>query len=313
MGADCAENGVVWGFLRPKIGRKSPLKILQITDIHFWRLCLNPLKLLGKRFLGNGNVWYKRRHEFLTDQAEGFSDYVAEQNPDLVLITGDFTSTNLPQEFDQARVWVDELLKRGLKLRAIPGNHDVYTFSSTWLKPFEKTFHDIIAPKSLPFIEYVGDGLPLLLVPTVCPNFISSKGRITAAECAETRALIESVEGPFLIAGHYPVLTKTHAYRSGPSRRLRDADALLSIIRETKGPAMYAAGHVHRFSLVHDEANEKLLHLTSGAFVRKAPESGITGDFSEIEYSPDGFTVHRHTFDGAWKRERMEPSPAPTS
>lgn len=282
------------------------MKIVQITDIHFWHVCLNPFKLLGKRALGNANVWVKRRHEFITSHVDGFSDYVAGVNPDLVLLTGDFTSTALHQEYAQARSFVDGLLARRLAVRAIPGNHDVYTFSSARTNAFQRYFPDVAAPSALPCVEEWGEGLPILLVPTVVPNVISSKGRITEAERARTRELIAGHEGPLLIAGHYPVLNDTYAYHTNGERQLRDADALLEVLRGVNRPSLYASGHVHRFSLVKDGQNPNLTHLTSGAFFRADPSSDIRGDFTEIDFTRDGFEVHRHTFRGEWSRERVE-------
>ena len=74
-------------------------------------------------------------------------------------------------------------------------------------------------------------GTPLILTPTVCPNVISSKGRVTDAEIARTRELLRDGQGPAIVAGHYPVLHATRGYASSASRRLRNADAL----RETLG------------------------------------------------------------------------------
>ena len=282
------------------------MKIVQITDIHFWQVYLNPFKLLGKRALGNVNVWLRRRHEFVKERAEGFSDYVASLNPDRVLITGDFTSTATREEYLQARTWVDGLIQRGLELRAIPGNHDVYTFTSVRVNAFRKYFEDISAKDPLPCVETWGDGLKVLLVPTVVPNAVSSKGRITSMELSRTRELIEAHEGPLLIAAHYPVLNDTYAYHTKGERQLRDADALLDVLRLVRGETLYVSGHVHRFSLVRDEVNQSLTHLTSGAYFRNDPGSNIGGDFTEIDYAADGFTVHRHTYDGEWKRAKED-------
>ena len=78
-------------------------RLVHIADIHFWRVTLNPFRLVGKRALGALNVLLRRRRDFAMERAEQFADAVAATGINAVLLTGDFTSTSLDEEFALAR------------------------------------------------------------------------------------------------------------------------------------------------------------------------------------------------------------------
>lgn len=285
-------------------------RFLHLTDLHFWRVVLNPLQLLNKRILGNANVALRRRHELRTHQAPAFLEYIGGLGVRDVVLTGDFTSTSTDEEFGLAREFLQELVRRGITPRVFAGNHDVYTFESVRHRRFEHYLGEWLPADRLPALAPLAGGLPVLYVPTACPNLLSSKGRITPSEIEVARGLLTQVSGPVLIAGHYPVLDRTYGYATKPSRRLRNAAALGAALRAYKDPALYISGHVHRFSFVQDPVVPNLTHLTSGALFRYDHSTGNSGDFSEIHAGPAGFRVVRHTFHGAWNHAEESPRPA---
>ncbi len=286
-------------------------RVLHLTDLHFWQVVLNPLRLLNKRVLGNLNLALRRRHELRTHQAPAFLDYIAGLGVRDVLLTGDFSCTATDEEFSQAREFLQELVRRRMAPRVFPGNHDVYTFESARRKRFEKYLGEWLPAERLPALVPLSDGFPVLYVPTVCPNLVSSKGRITPAEIEATRSLLGRTSGHLLVTGHYPVLDRTYGYATSPGRRLRNAAALGAALRTYRSPALYVCGHVHRFSYVHDPVSPQLAHLTSGALFRYDHATGYSGDFSEIHAGPGGFRVIRHTFHDAWNRADAKLAPAP--
>jgi len=280
--------------------RPSTAHFLHLSDIHFSQIVFNPLRLMNKRLIGNANVALRRRHAFLTQQAPAFLDYIAGLGvPDLV-ISGDFTSTSTKAEFELAREFVQRLVHRGMAPRVIAGNHDVYTFESARHRRFEKYLGEWSPADTLPAIAPLRNGWPVLYVPTVCPNLLSSKGRIRPSEIAAVRAALASTSGPMIVVGHYPVLDETYGYQTKPNRRLRDAAALAQALRAYPDPLLYLSGHVHRFSLVSDPLRPTLTHLSSGALFRRDKAAGHSGDFSEILAEPAGFRIRRHRFDGTW-------------
>src|SRR4051812_15309993 len=51
--------------------------------------------------------------------------WVEARQPDLVIISGDFTQRAREEQFQQASAWLNRLRQSGLKVLAIPGNHDI--------------------------------------------------------------------------------------------------------------------------------------------------------------------------------------------
>jgi 3',5'-cyclic AMP phosphodiesterase CpdA len=78
---------------------------------------------------GTSSTWRTRA---VHRSAAGDGDYDAAAR-------GDYTSTAHGDEFRMARDYVEELARRGFKVIAIPGNHDVYTFESVRARRFQST------------------------------------------------------------------------------------------------------------------------------------------------------------------------------
>ena len=51
--------------------------------------------------------------------------WLCEQQPDLVIISGDFTQRAKDYQFREASAYVKRLRSAGLRILAVPGNHDV--------------------------------------------------------------------------------------------------------------------------------------------------------------------------------------------
>lgn len=280
-------------------------KVLHIADLHFWRLIANPLRQLNKRALGNLNLLLRRRHEFVMEHAAPYLDHVASMGIPDVIFTGDFTTTSLPEEFKMSQAFLRRATDAGLRPVAIPGNHDVYTFSTKRRDAFQRNLGEWASVDPLPALYRLPGGTPVILAPTVRPNLISSKGVVTDQEIATIRALLESVDSPIIVAGHYPLLTETQAYSLTPSRRLRGAEALRRTLGESGKTILYLCGHVHRFSYVEDSQYPTLHHLTTGTFFGRNHAQHRGGEFSEIHAVADGWSIFNHFHDGDWRRDAV--------
>lgn len=269
--------------------------LLHVADLHFWKVTFNPLRLLNKRVLGNLNVWMRRRHEFAMERAAACVDWLAAQGTRQLLLTGDFTSTALDEEFERAREFVVAVRQRGFTVYMVPGNHDVYTFESVRKDRFRRYFGDYIPAQGYPARYTLPGGTPLLLVPTACPNLLSTRGRIRDVEVQRTADLLRECGPAVIVAGHYPVLNKTPGYELTRSRRLRNAEALRSVLGRSEKRILYVAGHVHRFSYVTDEKYPHLQHVTTGALFYRNRREGHEAECCQIEVGDEGFRVHRKT------------------
>ncbi|HUW60245.1 MAG TPA: metallophosphoesterase [Candidatus Bathyarchaeia archaeon] len=278
--------------------------LIHIADVHFWKIVCNPIHLFNKRFLGNMTVLFKRRREFDMAQAEPYADTIAEvassTGAKTVLLTGDFASTSLPDEFVLAAGFVRGLRARGLEIHLLPGNHDVYTFESVRRKRFEHYFGEFLPRGGYPSAIRLPGGTPLILVPTVRPRPFSARGHITEKEVDQVRQLIEQAGDRLVVAGHYPLLHRTQGYMSNPWRQLKNAGKLRRVLGESQKHILYAAGHVHAFSYERDPLYANLEHLTTGAFFKRDIKREIAGEFSEIRIYQDRFEIHRHVHKGGW-------------
>ena len=251
--------------------------ILHVADLHFWSVVRNPFKLLNKRFLGNINVFLRRRHEFPMERAEPFADYLASRGVSNVVLTGDFTSTATDEEFTMARGFVHGLSRRGLTVTLMPGNHDVYTFEAQRAGRFERYFAEHLPVDGFPARLTLPGGTPLILVQTVCPNLLSSRGHITEGMVERTAALLRRCEGPVLVAGHYPVIRHTYGYHTSQGRSLRNAESLRKVLGESGKRVLYFAGHVHRFSYTRDPDYPALQHLANRRLLHSPPLQRLPG------------------------------------
>jgi hypothetical protein len=280
-------------------------KFLHIADLHFWRLTLNPMRQLNKRVLGNLNLFLKRRHEFVMENAEPYLDHVKSVGIPDAVFTGDFTTTSLPEEFEMSQAFMRRATDAGLRAVAVPGNHDLYTFAAERRNVFLEHLREWAGDDSLPTLYRLPGGTPVLLVPTVCANWVSSKGVIREAEIARTRSLLDGIDDQVIVAGHYPLLTETAAYTLTPGRQMRGAEELRRALGESGKSILYICGHVHRFSYTADPQYANLQHLTTGTLFGRNHAQHRDGEFSEIHTDGAGWAVFNHVHDGGWRREEV--------
>ncbi|MBI4559321.1 MAG: metallophosphoesterase, partial [Candidatus Hydrogenedentes bacterium] len=206
---------------------------------------------------------------------------------------------------EMARSFVDRLASHGMDITLIPGNHDVYTFESVRKRRFERYFGEYLPSEGLPTKKRLTGGTSLLLVPTVCPNLLSSRGRITAETLERVKKLLESSPESVLCAAHYPLLTRTRTYYSRPSRRLRNAEALRQVLGTSGKRILFIAGHTHRQSYEADPDFPHLWHLTAPAFFARDPHGAAQGAFNEIHAQTDGFRIRQKSCAALQKTHRL--------
>lgn len=262
-------------------------RVLHITDLHFWRLTWSPRRVASKRLLGMLNLRLRRMDKFDLSGREQTADMLAREGAATVIVGGDVTTTSLEEEFEEAAAFLKGLEWRGLKVYAIPGNHDVYTFGVARRKCFERYLGKFMPGEQLPVRVTLPGGTPVVFVPGTRPNVISSRGGIGKREIAETvRLVVEAPAGPVLVVGHYPLLYRTAVYAQGWTHRLGNAGVLRDALGATGRTILYLAGHVHRRSEMRDEQYPNLTHATTPALFYCG-----RGGYSVVECGEDGFRV----------------------
>ena len=282
--------------------------LLLISDLHFWELVWNPLRLCNKRLLGNANLFLRRRHELHTEQAAAYAEKLAELGVATLIASGDFTSTATEREYKAARAFLIDLASRGLLVHTLPGNHDVYTFESVRKQRFDRYIGGFCPAAQLPCRLQLPGGTPLVMAPTVRPNWLSSRGHISKEAIAATATLVrEAPPGPVLLVSHYPLLHHTHAYHSAASRRLQGASALKAALGKTGRQVLCLAGHVHRCSYSFDSDYENLQHVTAPALFYAKASLKRPGGFLRIEVAKDTFRVRHYWRQAQWDSRECAP------
>lgn len=289
-----------------------PDVIVHLTDLHFWSLTFNPLRLLNKRLLGQLNVLFHRRRHFDTSDPERLIRRLTELEASLTLLTGDFASTALREEFDQAAGFLAMLKQAGYDTALLPGNHDRYTYGATRQRLFESVLYTYCPAKGWPHVARAKEHTPLLLLDQARPNALSAKGKMSAADCAVVeRCLAELArEGrPIVVAGHYPLLDATPAYSLRPGRRLQGAARLRQLLGECGAPMLYVFGHVHRNCYLRDPRHPRLFHLGSYPPFMRLSDGAAGLAFTQISINEERFQVQRHwhTQSHGWQSEITPP------
>ena len=221
------------------------MKIAALGDIHIYQLITWPWHLLGKRSLGMANLWLRRRGLFNIALLQNVLDQITAIKPDVVLFTGDFTTTALHREFASLQVILEPFLQshRGV---IVPGNHDRYSFASHRTRRMETYFGQHM-PKTYPHVEQLTDTWQLMAIDSAVPRVSTSRGRLGDTQLnAITQKLSQmKTDQGMIVLSHYPVVTPDDVNMLA-HHRLEEAQALAQALRECPGQIIMFHGHVHR-------------------------------------------------------------------
>ena len=213
-----------------------------LTDLHN----VGVSQLLNKRLLGYLSWRRRRRHEHRPEVLEALSRDLVAHPPGQLVVTGDLTHIGLPQEFNQARNWLQQL-GDAKQVALVPGNHDACV-KAPWRDTFQLwadylTSDDAEAPL-FPSLRVRGS-IAFIGLSSACPTppFMAT-GTVGKEQLQRLPKLLDTTrdQGLFrVIFIHHSPLTATEKWR----KRLTDAPALQAII-ERCGAELVLHGHGHR-------------------------------------------------------------------
>lgn len=225
----------------------------QISDPHLSSLeGVRPRDLLNKRALGYLSWRRKRRFEHRIEVLQALQRDLQHFSLDQLLVTGDLTHIGLPQEFEQARSWLQQLGAPD-EIALVPGNHDTCVAA-----PWDKTFalwQDYMvsdnAPAGatsqaaiFPSLRVRGD-IAFIGVSTGCPKPpLMATGTAGADQLSRLPALLQETadRGLFRVVHlHHSPLPGQEKWR----KRLTDASAVQALLTEY-GAELVVHGHGHR-------------------------------------------------------------------
>jgi 3',5'-cyclic AMP phosphodiesterase CpdA len=269
------------------------IRIAHISDLHFSKTTLNPLQFFSKRWLGNLNLIFSRKGNYLTQRLFPLVDLFKELGVQHVIITGDLTTTSRRQEYLLANQLIAQFKEAGLSVLALPGNHDHYTKKACLEKRFyqfcDTPFNEHgIAVKSLGGRWWV-----IALDTAIATSLISSRGYFSPLlekHLEETLSQIPQGDS-VLLANHFPFFD-----HDSPRKMLVRGDALKNLIARFPAIKFYLHGHTHRHCLADLRPNGLPILLDSGSTPHR-----IDGAWNLIDLTPSGSTVRVYRWKDGWK------------
>jgi len=230
---------------------KETLTFAQLSDPHLstlqgvrWR------DLANKRVLGYLSWRRNRRAEHSSEVLEALQRDLVETRPDHLVITGDLTHIGLPDEFRQARRWL-ETLGGPHEVTVVPGNHDAYVHVpwkhgfSHWL-PYMASDgqEDADFACLFPSLRVRGPAAFIGLSSARPSGPFFATGSLGRKQLSKLARLLDETgrQGLFrVVLLHHPPVPGEEKWR----KRLKDAAALCGVIAE-QGAELVLHGHRHR-------------------------------------------------------------------
>ena len=237
---------------REKELQVMPQCFAQLSDLHL--STLNGVRrrdLVSKRGLGYLSWRRKRRFEHRTEVLDALKRDLALAELDQLLVTGDLTHIGLPQEFEQARVWLEKLGKPH-QIALVPGNHDACV-AAPWSETFA-LWRDYMASDSdcnsaLETIHFpslrIRGSIAFIGLSSACPKPpLMATGTIDNEQIQRLPALLEYAAD----AGLFRVVYLHHCPMAGKEKwrkRLTNASEVQGMLEE-HGAELVLHGHGHR-------------------------------------------------------------------
>ncbi len=284
------------------------MRIIHVSDIHFWNFTRNPARLFNKRLLGVVSLSAGRARRFRLEHVPELVSRVHGLDPDHLLITGDLTTTALESEFRAATRGLATWLTNPERVTIIPGNHDRYTLGAHLGRNFERHFGDYAPQRHYPWLRYLDPETAILgLDPT--RSAVSARGKLPAQQLDRARELIDRAGHikRLVVACHYPVIPPIEYAAEYHAKRLVNATAVGEWLT-TIGPHLLCCGHVHAAWADEPAGIAGQLCLNAGAPLLR-PGHGHSRrmpGFLEIELEGTNVSVFHHGWNGIeWRREPL--------
>jgi 3',5'-cyclic AMP phosphodiesterase CpdA len=198
--------------------------------------------------------------------------WLVGKRPDLVIISGDFTQRARVEQFRQASAYLNRLRGAGLRVLAVPGNHDIplYDVLTRFAAPLQR-YKRYIGNDLCPWFE--NEEVAILGLNTARSLTIKD-GRINHEQMAMMHRRFADVapQKTRVLVTHHPLF----AMPIGKGNELSEAvgrhdDAVRATI--DAGVHIALAGHFHR---TYAEAAEKMVERAGPALIIQAGTSTST-------------------------------------
>lgn len=221
------------------------MRLVLIGDIHTFTLKVHPRRLLSRRIMGQSNLWLNRRFRFNHRTLDLIIQRVREVRPDMILFSGDVTTTSLEDEFLDVERFLRPLADE-FRTVLVPGNHDRYTFKAARSRRIERLLKGII-PDEFPHLEELTPNWRLLALDSATPGFMLSRGALGPTQMQGVEQAVAGLTGDhgLVVLCHYPV-TLPAGVPSSWAHNLAEERRLRGLLAECPARVVFLHGHVHR-------------------------------------------------------------------
>ncbi len=269
------------------------MKLAHISDLHFAKASWSPLQFFSKRWLGNFNLLFSRKGDFLPERLESLPDLFRSLGVTHVMICGDVSTTSKKEEFAKAAKFVEKL--QGMEVFTIPGNHDHYT-KSAWKK---KVFYDYFSEFNLRehglTAKSINDDWWVVALDTaLATTWISSRGKFSKELEERLEKLLSSMPAhrKIILINHFPFFLN-----DSPRKALIRGKELEALLKRFPQIKFYLHGHTHRHCIADLRAKGLPIVLDSGSTPHR-----ILGSWNLIEITPKGCTIDVFGWKERWEK-----------
>lgn len=192
--------------------------------------------------------------------------WLAERQPDLVIISGDLTQRARVEQFRAASAWLNRLRAAGHRLLVIPGNHDIplYDVVRRFGAPLQR-YKRYIDNQLCPWFE---DDEVAILGLNTARSLTIKDGRINHEQMHMLRARFAPVapEKTRILVTHHPLFAMPIGKGGELSEAVGEHEDAVQAVCEA-GIHIALAGHFHR---TYAEAAQKMVANAGGALVIQA-------------------------------------------
>ncbi len=270
------------------------MKIAHISDLHFFHFSWQPWTFITKRALASLNYLLFRRKVFNHKQLFSLVDLFRSEKVDLVVVSGDLTTTGHKKELKQAARLLRMFEEEGIPHLLIPGNHDFYLKKDEKKKRFYRFFGKSKSPLATQKIEsgkLSSDWWYVALDTAYASPLFSSQGLFHPSMDEELEKVLNEIpkEVNVLCVNHFPIFAP-----DGPRRALKRRENLCEILKNHPEVKLYIHGHTHKHSIADLRSSSLPIILDAGC-----ASYAEQGTFNMIELENKSIKVETYSFQEA--------------
>lgn len=270
------------------------MKLAHISDLHFVKPSWNPFQFFSKRWLGNLNLLFSRKNDFLPERLAPLPSLFRELGINHVIISGDVSTTSHKKEFEEAAKFVEKI--EGMEVFTIPGNHDHYTRSSYRKKTFYNYFPGSLRDSGVAAKQIDSNWWIVTLDTALATSLISSRGKFSLELEAKLKEQLS------FIPSHHNIILVNHFsffQNDTPRRTLERGKELQALIQNYPNVKLYLHGHSHRHCIADLRPNNLPIILDSGSTPHRT-----LGSWNLIDISSKGCSIDVFVWKEGWQKDR---------